>query len=140
MVHALEEFRRVLVPGGTLIDLRPVSESLPIEVLSLRGNQEAGRTTNLPEDIADDAAATSAMAQGEAIRLFQREREEFFPFQYSWDSPREMREYLEQEWADWATVDEAVWARLRSLWAVAEADARVGVRLTMLITRWVKSE
>ena len=138
MVHALEEVRRVLAPGGVLIDLRPMADRWPVEVVSLSGNQEAGRITDLATGLADDAAANGAMAQGESAALFLREQEEIFPFQYIWDSPDEMKEYLEQEWSDFAEVDERVWAAIRSLWVVANAEARVGVRAKMLITRWIK--
>jgi len=138
MVHALEEIRRVLVAGGTLIDLRPLAGGWPVELVSSRSSQEAGCVTDLPQALEDDTAANSAMAHGESAGLFQREREELFPFHYSWDSPDEMQEYLKKEWADFAEVDETVWKRIRSLWALADADARVGVRLKMLITRWVK--
>jgi hypothetical protein len=138
MVHALEELRRVLVIGGTLIDLRPVADAWPVVLRSLHGVQEAGRVTDLPQALADDAAANSALVRAELAGLFQREREETFPFQYSWDSPTEMQQYLAEEWADFADVHEDVWRRIRSLWAVANADARVGVQLKMLITRWAR--
>ncbi|MFH1186277.1 MAG: hypothetical protein V1755_14760 [Chloroflexota bacterium] len=138
MVHALEEIWRVLVAGGALIDLRPLTDLWPVEVVALRGSEEAGRVTALPQGLADDAAANSAMSDGERCGLFKCQREEFFPFHYSWDSPNDMQEYVEEEWADSIGVDEAVWARIRSLWALADADARVRVRLKMLITRWVK--
>jgi hypothetical protein len=88
--------------------------------------------------LADDAAANEAMAHGEAARLFRRGREEHFPLHYVWDSPKEMQDYLEVEWADFIEISEAVLQRLRSIWAVANADARVRVRAKMLITRWTK--
>jgi len=138
MVHALEEISRVLVADGTLIDLRPVSGPSPVHVVSSRGRQEAGHVQPLPEDVEDDAAANRAMAKGERVGLFLRQREALFPFRYSWDSPKEMQEYVEEEWADFAEVDAEVWNVLRSLWAVADADARVGTELKMLITRWVR--
>jgi hypothetical protein len=138
MVHALEELRRVLVIGGTLIDLRPVADAWPVVLRSLHGVQEAGRVTDLPQALADDAAANAALEQAESAGLFQREREVTFPFQYSWDSPTEMQQYLAEEWADFADVHEDVWRRIRSLWAVADAEARVGVQLKMLITRWAR--
>jgi hypothetical protein len=34
MVHALRESWRVLVPGGSLIDLRPLSASSPVQVVT----------------------------------------------------------------------------------------------------------
>jgi hypothetical protein len=63
MVHALNEIWRVLVPGGLLIDLRPVLDRWPIEVSSSGGNHEAGQVTDLPEPLADDEAANQAMTE-----------------------------------------------------------------------------
>ena len=40
MVHALEEIRRVLLPGGILIDLRPLADRWRVEVVSGAGIQE----------------------------------------------------------------------------------------------------
>jgi len=139
MVHALREIGRVLVAGGTLIDLRPLADRWFVEVLSSGGKQEAGRVTDLPQGLADDAAANGAMAEAERAGLFRRDREELFAFYYSWDSPKEMQEYMDQEWADFCAVDEAEWKQIRSRWAVSDADSRVGVRLKMLITRWLKA-
>ena len=139
MVHALEEIKRVLVEGGTLIDLRPLADRWAIEILSRGTRTEVGRVTDLPQGLADDAAANSAMAMGEDRGLFKRQAEETFPVHYSWDTPREMQQYLEEEWADFASVDEETWRLVRSAWAIAEADARVGIRVKMLITRWILS-
>ncbi|HEY5268876.1 MAG TPA: hypothetical protein VII97_00945 [Anaerolineales bacterium] len=33
MVHALEEIQRVLAPGGTLLDLRPLADCWPVEIV-----------------------------------------------------------------------------------------------------------
>jgi hypothetical protein len=139
MVHALEELRRVLVPHAVLIDLRPLTGNWPVEVVSGRETVEAGRVSDLPLGLEDDAAANLAMQGAEESRWFSREREEFFSFHYYWDSPREMQEYVEEEWADFIGIEETVWKNIRSLWAVANADARLRVRLKMLITRWTKA-
>jgi hypothetical protein len=139
MVHALEEIGRVLTRQGTLIDLRPMADRWPVEVLSSRGRQEVGRVTDLPQGLADDQAANEAMRQGENAALFKRQLEETFPLYYTWNSPKEMQEYIEEEWMDFAGLDEDVWLRARSAWALADADARVGIRAKMLITRWIKT-
>jgi len=49
-----------------------------------------------------------------------------------------MKEYVDEHWADFITVDETIWKNVRSRWAVANADARLRVRVKMLITRWKK--
>jgi SAM-dependent methyltransferase len=138
MVHALNEIRRVLAPDGILIDLRPLAGSWPIEVESSRETKEAGHVSDLPEGLQDDRAANASIAKAAEQKWFIREREEFFPFFYYWDSPNEMKEYIDEQWVDFITVDEDAWKNIRSMWAVADADARLRVRVKMMITRWKK--
>lgn len=138
MVHALNEIHRVLAPDGVLIDLRPLAGNWPVEVASNREVKAAGRVSDMPTGLEDDQAANRSVAQAASQGRFAREREEFFPFFYYWDSPNEMQDYIEEEWADFITIDENVWKDIRSLWAVADADARLRVRVKMLITRWKK--
>jgi SAM-dependent methyltransferase len=138
MVHALNEIRRVLAPDGILIDLRPLAANWPIEVATSQDFLEAGRLSDSATGLEDDQAANESMAKAEAQEWFIRQREEFFPFFYYWDSPNEMKEYVDEHWADFITVDETTWKNIRSRWAVANADARLRVRVKMLITRWKK--
>jgi hypothetical protein len=140
MVHALDEIRRVLARNGILIDLRPLADRSPVEVVSASETRRAGLVDQLPEDVAKDETANRSIAQVEKRNWFTREREEFFPFNYYWDSPKEMQEYIEGEWADFITIDEKVLQNARSMWSVANADARVRMPLKMLITRWRKQE
>ena len=138
MVHALSEIHRALAPDGIMIDLRPLAGNWPVEVASNREVREAGRASDMPVGLEDDQAANWSVEQAASQDWFVREREELFPFFYYWDSPNEMQAYIEEEWADFITIEEDVWRNIRSLWAVADADARLRVRLKMLITRWKK--
>jgi hypothetical protein len=138
MVHALNEIRRMLAPDGILIDLRPLAANWPIEVATSQDFLEAGKLSDTSTGLEDDRAANESMANAEAQKWFIRQREEFFPFFYYWDSPNEMKEYVDEHWADFMTVDETTWKNVRSRWAVANADARLRVRVKMLITRWKK--
>jgi len=139
MVHALHEIHRLLAPNGILIDLRPLADNWPVEVVSNREIRKAGRVDDMPVGLADDQAANESIAHVAAEKLFIHEQEEFFSFFYYWDSPKEMQQFIEEEWDDWASIDEAVWKNVRSMWAVADADARLRIRLKMLITRWRKT-
>jgi len=137
MVHALNEIRRVLVGDGILIDIRPLVDLSPVEVVS--GGEMfnlAGHVRQLPEDIANDEAANKSIAKAAEHNWFILERKEYFPFFYCWDSPEEMQEYIEDEWADFVTIHEEVWRNVRSMWSVVGADALLRIRLKMLVARW----
>jgi len=139
MVHALDEIRRVLKPNGILIDLRPVEDHWSVEVASMQEIKVVGLLTDMPIGKADDEAAFRAMREVESRGWFVREREEEFTFFYYWDTPSEMKEYMEEEWKDFEKMEADVYTAVQSAWAVANADARVRVREKMLITRWCKS-
>jgi hypothetical protein len=136
MVHALDEIRRVLVPNGILIDLRPILDKWHIEVVSTRELRETGRIQDLPLGLADDEAANQSIARAKQNGWFTREVEDFFPFYYSWDSPSEMEEWVKAEWQDFIELDEESKQATRSAWALGEADSRVRLNVKMLITRW----
>ncbi|HEX5940804.1 MAG TPA: hypothetical protein VFY66_00940 [Anaerolineales bacterium] len=136
MVHALTEVRRVLVPGGILIDIRPLSDRWPIEVVSTRGARETGRVDDFPEPLNADRASNEAMNEVEARDWFKREQEQYFPYFYSWDTPSEMEEFVAEDWSDFVGLNEDAKMRTRSTWASSDADARVRVKVRILITRW----
>jgi len=145
MVHALDEIRRTLKPNGILIDLRPVEANWPVEVStsSTQGTsseeyQESGRLTDVPAALIDDEAAFNAMREVESNGWFSKKEEQDFAFFYYWDTPSEMKEFMDEEWEGFEKLEEDVFERTKSLWALANADARVRVRVKILITRWEK--
>lgn len=137
-MHALHEIWRALASDGILIDLRPVSDQWPIEVVSARNTQITGHVVDLPSSDADDEAANQGITQAAEKGWFSKEEEEFFPYYYSWDSPDEMEDYIEEEWEDYIGLDEATIQATSSVWALSDADARVRVCTKMLITCWRK--
>ncbi len=138
MVHALSDIHRVLKPGGILLDLRPIEDNWSVEVVSSQGFQTAGRLSDLPIGVADDQAAFNAMSEAESRSWFSKEKESEFSFFYVWDTPSEMREFIDEEWEDFEKMDESLYRTASSLWASANADARVRVRVRMWIGAWKK--
>jgi hypothetical protein len=138
MVHALSEIRRVLTREGILIDMRPLAEGWPVEVVSSNELKETGRVTDLPDQVSGDVAANAAMKEAESRGWFVRGQEEFFPFFYSWDTPSEMEEFIKEDWADFIDLDDETRKATRSAWALGNADSRVRVRMKVLITKWKK--
>jgi len=138
MVHALDEIRRTLKPNGILIDLRPVESNWSVEVVSSAGWQVSGRLSDLPAALADDEAAFNAMRAAESNGWYSKKEEKEFAFFYYWDTPSEMKEFMEEEWEDFEKLEEDVYKKTSSLWASSNADARVRVRVNMLITKWEK--
>ena len=138
MVHALDEVRRVLAPDGILIDLRPLADNWRVEVVSLREVKRTGRVEDLPVQTNGDVAANAAIQVAEKRGWFKREQDELFPFFYSWDTPSEMEEFVDDDWSDFVGMEEDTRRATRSAWAVADGDSRVRVRVEVLIARWRK--
>lgn len=138
MVHALDEIRRTLKPSGVLLDLRPVEDNWQVEVVSSAGWQAAGRLSDLPAAVEDDEAAFHAMREAESNGWYIKEKEREFDFFYYWDTPLEMKEFMESEWENFEKLEESVYRKTSSLWVSAGGDARVRVRVKMLITLWNK--
>ena len=140
MVHALNEVRRVLIKGGLLIDLRPMLDRWPVEISSPSSVQVVGRATDLREPVSDDEAADATMQESLQRGWLIRERQETFSFFYYWDTPNEMRQYIDDEWNDVIKIEDGLWNALRSSWTVANADARVRLRMKMSIARYRKRD
>lgn len=136
MVHALGEIHRVLVPGGVLIDLRPLCDRWQIEAFSARETRQTGRVTDLPLGLEDDESANQAMRNAEANGWFTREKETLFPLHYIWDTASDMEKWIDEEWTNFIGLDEEAKRATRSAWALGDADSRVRVRAKMLITRY----
>lgn len=137
-MHALSEIRRVLTPDGIMIDMRPLLNHWQIEVISARELRETGRVQDFPIGLADDQAANRSAAEAEAKGWFVREQEELFSYLYSWDTPKEMEEWIEEEWHDFIGLNEETKRATRSAWALGDADTQVRINMKLLITRWRK--
>ena len=137
-MHALEEIRRVLVPNGILIDLRPLADNWRVEVVSLREVRRTGWVEDLPQQTNGDLASNEAMKEVEKRGWFKREQDELFSFVYSWDTPSEMEEFVKEDWGDFIELQEDTKRVTRAAWAVADGDSRVRIKMNIWIARWKK--
>jgi hypothetical protein len=94
MVDALSEIRRCLVPGGTVVDMRPVAWQSPIEAVTGARAVPVGDFSENGMN-ADDIAADAAMATAVARGWFVPRNEVRFAFNFYWDSVADLSTYLE---------------------------------------------
>jgi len=93
MVHALHEARRVLKPGGVLIDLRPAAVHRQVGVIRAGQSQRLGA---MREKFDDDYAANRAVAEVVRQGLFKLERRIRFDCRRTMDSLAEFRAWLDE--------------------------------------------
>lgn len=136
-LDALSEIHRLLKPNGIFIDLRALESNWQVEIQDAQQYQLAGRLNESPGGLEHDEGAFKAMREVESKGWYIKEKESEFDFFYYWDTPSEMKEFMESEWEDFEKMDEDVYRKTNSLWVSAGADARVRVRVKMIITKWI---
>ena len=92
MVHALQEARRVLKPGGILIELRPAPIHRRVWITSGGGDQLLGA---MSEVLDDDRAANQAVAEVLRSGLFTREWRIQFPCDRVMNNVEDFAKFLE---------------------------------------------
>jgi hypothetical protein len=138
MVHALEEIRRVLVSDGTLLDLRPLGNRWPVEIVLGDSILETGRLIDMPAGLSDDQAANHAVQEATRRGWFKRNSEAIFTLYEYWDNPDEMIAYITERWVDFLQIGTDVQKATRDAWAVAGNGRRIRVKLNMLLSSWQK--
>ncbi len=114
MVHALEDSLRVLTPSGWLVDLRPSGSDRLLMVIRDGKEVDAGEidtSAGNPDVEASDAAVGLMVARG-AMRETGKTG---FSYTYDWDTPAEMRNYIETEWSDFSRLPPTTWHRALAL-------------------------
>jgi hypothetical protein len=136
MVHALEEIHRVLAPGGVLLDLRPLADRWPVEIVQGDNVHETGHLIDLPNGLADDLASNHAVEKSAQRGWFKRKSDIIFPFYIYWEDPNEMKEYITDRWADFVELSDLVQIATQSVWISLGTGKRVRIKLKMLLTNW----
>lgn len=130
MVHALKEAARVLAPGGWLIDMRPLSVDMPLEVAAPSGWQVAGpvdMSPGVPTDLAADGAVQQLVKAG-IIKLVSLDR---FESAYVWDTYEAMQAYIEDRWSPDVIVPPAVAQRAQVLASAQPGGGPLRIRLVI---------
>jgi len=122
MVHALEAIRRLLRPGGRLIDIHPAPTAWVVEVHQERRLLFAAPSRDDGDYDADVLQAEDALAQIVRRGLFVIERSGKYDIRVYASSVAELRKYMTEASAfDEEPEDEASAARKTELYARLEA-------------------
>ncbi|HEX9027606.1 MAG TPA: hypothetical protein VF823_00440 [Anaerolineales bacterium] len=130
MVHALKEAARVLSLEGCLIDMRPLSIDVPLEVASPSGWQSAGpvdMSPGVPTDLVADNAVLQVVKEG----IIKRVSLDRFESAYVWDTYEAMQAYIEERWSPDVIVPPAVAERAQSLAASQPGGGPLRIRLVI---------
>lgn len=94
MVDALREARRVVTPDGLLIDIRPVSAPVTIEVVI--GTHSCWAVEVISHaGLEDDEAADAAVQQALSRQWFRFERRQPFDFEIYCDTAEDLKAYAQ---------------------------------------------
>ncbi len=140
MVDALRNTWAALAPGGTLIDLRPMSARYPIEVVTSRRAVQIGEvdaTGMVSADLAADRAMREALDRG----WFTVERTPQLHFAFWWDTVREMQSSLDESRRAKTVAPsyDKLEAAYRRLTAVATGPGRLRCVRRMILSSYMKT-
>ena len=137
MVHALKEAYRVLIPQGIMIDVRPLSVDVPLEIIYKGGSESAG-IIDMSPDIDLDIAADRAIASVVKDRIFVESKVEFFDFAFYWKTLKDMQDYMEEFWKDDVIVPEEVVKQARILMGKLRPQTQIRVGIQMKLGKYEK--
>ncbi len=133
MVHALEEARRALKPGGQLIDLRPSARNRRVE-LDLGGTRLRLGEIDSSHTFPDHAAADEALRQACAEGRLRAEHQARFELTTDMDSAADFREFAAS--LRRSIVPDWLLERVASVTADLADDCLIRARREMVIARF----
>jgi hypothetical protein len=139
MVHALKEAHRVLVPQGIMIDVRPLSVDVPLEIIYKDGSESAGMIDMSP-DIDNDIAADKAIESVLKERIYKESSKEYFDFAYYWKTIKDMEDDLDEFWKDDVILPDQVIQQARLLFNKRRPQTQIRVGVRMKLGKYEKQE
>jgi hypothetical protein len=137
MVHALIEAYRILAPHGVLIDVRPLSLDVPLEIIYKGGCDSAGLIDMSP-DLELDIAADQAIERVLNDNLFTEVSKEFFDFPYFWKTMKDFLEDIQEFWKDGVNVSDKVLQQAREYIMIRRPQTQIRVRVQMKLVKYEK--
>jgi len=137
MVHALKEAWRVLPAGGIMIDVRPLSVVIPLEVVYEGVSETAGMADMSPDletDIAADKALETVLGEG----MFKQSSMELFDYAYYWKTYHGMVVDLEERWQDEIIISKEVFENTHRLYSQHRPSARIRLPMRMKLGKFIK--
>lgn len=137
MVHALNEAWRVLLPHGMMVDVRPLSVDVPLEVIYEGGRESAG-IVDMSPDVAYDIPADQAINTVIKDGIFNEANVEHFDYAYYWKTFHGMMADFEERWKDEIITSEDVIQKAHSLYKQKRPNAKFRLAMRMKLGKYEK--
>jgi hypothetical protein len=137
MVHALKKAYRIFAPRGIMIDVRPLSVDVPLEIICQGGMESAGMIDMSP-DIGLDIAADKAIESVHRERLYKELFTECFDFVYYWQTIKDMEEDFKEFWKDDVNVPDEVLQQASILFKKQRPQPQIRVVVQMKLSKYEK--
>jgi hypothetical protein len=139
MVHALLEVWRVLEPGRSLLDLRPIHSNPPLEVVTAARRHLAGFVVDMTGGV-DETAAGEAIAAVVRRGYFSLVGRDTFKFAAYWDTLPGLLAYADTKWRGRKYLSPDVLQRVRQLIGQAHGRSRLCVTNTIQLALYQKQD